>query len=577
MLKILRRFFDFCGGENRRKFYLSIFFGVLMALFEALKIPAIVLMLDAVIRGNVTVAVIWQCLGICLVSIIGGFIVKYFNTIIQCEAGYGTAAEKRVEIAEHLRYLPMGYFNNNSIGYITSVTTNAMENLGDVATRVVMLTTQGVLTTLIIAVMLLFYDWRIGLVVLAGLLLFFLANSRMQRKSEKVSPRKIAADSGLVEKLLEYIQGIMEVRAYNMTSAQSRKLDAAISENEDCNFTLEKTFIPYMCAQNFVTKMTGVAMTLLSIWFYLEGTMDLIVCISMMICSFIVYSSLDSAGNYSALLRTVDVSVDKAREILDLQPMDTEGRDLKPKDHDIDVEDIAFSYDKRRVIDGITVHIPERTTTAIVGPSGGGKTTLCHLISRFWDVDQGQVRLGGVDVRDYSMDSLMQNFSFVFQNVYLFQDTVANNIRFGQEEAPMEKVVEAAKKACCHDFIMALPEGYDTVIGEGGASLSGGEKQRLSVARAMMKDAPVIILDEATANVDPENEKELVEAIEALTKEKTILMIAHRLKTVRHADQILVVDKGKLVQRGRHEELMQEEGIYRRFVNARETAAGWKL
>lgn len=577
MLKILRRFFDFCGGENRRKFYLSIFFGVLMALFEALKIPAIVLMLDAVIRGNVTVAVIWQCLGICLVSIIGGFIVKYFNTIIQCEAGYGTAAGKRIEIAEHLRYLPMGYFNNNSMGYITSVTTNTMENLGDVATRVVMLTTQGVLTTLIIAVMLLFYDWRIGLVVLAGLLLFFLANSRMQRKSEKVSPRKIAADSGLVEKLLEYIQGIMEVRAYNMTSAQSRKLDAAISENEDCNFTLEKTFIPYMCAQNFVTKMTGVAMTLLSIWFYLEGTMDLIVCISMMICSFIVYSSLDSAGNYSALLRTVDVSVDKAREILDLQPMDTEGRDLKPKDHDIDVEDIAFSYDKRRVIDGITVHIPERTTTAIVGPSGGGKTTLCHLISRFWDVDQGQVRLGGVDVRDYSMDSLMQNFSFVFQNVYLFQDTVANNIRFGQEEAPMEKVVEAAKKACCHDFIMALPEGYDTVIGEGGASLSGGEKQRLSVARAMMKDAPVIILDEATANVDPENEKELVEAIEALTKEKTILMIAHRLKTVRHADQILVVDKGKLVQRGRHEELMQEEGIYRRFVNARETAAGWKL
>lgn len=577
MLKILRKFFDFCGGENRRKFYLSIFFGVLMALFEALKIPAIVLMLDAVIRGNVTVAVIWQCLGICLVSIIGGFIVKYFNTIIQCEAGYGTAAGKRIEIAEHLRYLPMGYFNNNSMGYITSVTTNTMENLGDVATRVVMLTTQGVLITLIIAVMLLFYDWRIGLVVLAGLLLFFLANSRMQRKSEKVSPRKIAADSGLVEKLLEYIQGIMEVRAYNMTSAQSRKLDAAISENEDCNFTLEKTFIPYMCAQNFVTKMTGVAMTLLSIWFYLEGTMNLIVCISMMICSFIVYSSLDSAGNYSALLRTVDVSVDKAREILDLQPMDTEGRDLKPKDHDIDVEDIAFSYDKRRVIDGITVHIPERTTTAIVGPSGGGKTTLCHLISRFWDVDQGQVRLGGVDVRDYSMDSLMQNFSFVFQNVYLFQDTVANNIRFGQEEAPMEKVVEAAKKACCHDFIMALPEGYDTVIGEGGASLSGGEKQRLSVARAMMKDAPVIILDEATANVDPENEKELVEAIEALTKEKTILMIAHRLKTVRHADQILVVDKGKLVQRGRHEELMQEEGIYRRFVNARETAAGWKL
>ncbi len=535
MLKILNKFFHFCGGKNQKKFYLSILLGVFMALFEALKIPAIVLMLDAVIKGRVTTAVIWQCFGICLMSVIGGFIVKYFNTMLQCEVGYDTAAGKRIQIAEHLRYLPMGYFNNNSMGYITSVTTNTMESLGDVATRVVMLTTQGVLTTLLIAVMLLFYDWRIGLTVLAGLLLFFLVNSRMQKKSETISPRKIAADSSLVEKLLDYIQGILEVRSYHLTSSQSRKLNAAIDENEDCNFALEKTFIPYMCLQNFVTRMTGVAMTLLSIWFYLQGSMDLIVCISMMICSFIVYSSLESAGNYSALLRTVDVSVDKASEILELPPMDIEGTDLEPENYDIDVQDIVFSYDKRRIIDGITVHIPERTTTAIVGPSGGGKTTLCHLISRFWDVDAGCVKLGGTDVKEYSMDSLMKNFSFVFQNVYLFQDTVANNIRFGREDAPMEQVIDAAKKACCHDFIMALPDGYDTLIGEGGASLSGGEKQRISIARAMMKDSPVIILDEATANVDPENEKDLVDAIEALTREKTILMIAHRLKTVRSA------------------------------------------
>ena len=577
MLKILNKFFHFCGGKNQKKFYLSILLGVFMALFEALKIPATVLMLDAVIKGRVTTAVIWQCFGICLMSVIGGFIVKYFNTMLQCEAGYDTAAGKRIQIAEHLRYLPMGYFNNNSMGYITSVTTNTMESLGDVATRVVMLTTQGVLTTLLIAVMLLFYDWRIGLTVLAGLLLFFLVNSRMQKKSETISPRKIAADSSLVEKLLDYIQGILEVRSYHLTSSQSRKLNAAIDENEDCNFALEKTFIPYMCLQNFVTRMTGVAMTLLSIWFYLQGSMDLIVCITMMICSFIVYSSLESAGNYSALLRTVDVSVDKASEILELPPMDIEGTDLEPENYDIDVQDIVFSYDKRRIIDGITVHIPERTTTAIVGPSGGGKTTLCHLISRFWDVDAGCVKLGGTDVKEYSMDSLMKNFSFVFQNVYLFQDTVANNIRFGRKDAPMEQVIDAAKKACCHDFIMALPDGYDTLIGEGGASLSGGEKQRISIARAMMKDSPVIILDEATANVDPENEKDLVDAIEALTREKTILMIAHRLKTVRSADQILVVDHGRIVQQGCHDSLMKEDGIYKRFVEARKLAAGWKL
>lgn len=577
MLKILLKFFDFCGGKNKRKFYHSIVFGIFMALFEALKIPAIVLMLDAVIDGRVTPAVTWQCLGICLVSVIGGSVVRYFNTIIQCEAGYDTTAGKRIEIAEHLRYLPMGYFNKNSMGYITSVTTNTMESLGDVATRVVMLTTQGVLTTLIVDIMLLFYDYRIGLVVLAGLLLFFLVNSRMQKKSERISPKKIAADSTLVEQLLEYIQGIMEVRSYNLSGAQSRKLNVAIDENVDTNFLLEKTFIPYMGLQSLVTKITGVAMCLLSLWFYLQGTMELMVCIAMMICSFIVYSSLDSAGNYSALLRTVDVSVDKAQEILDLEQMDISGKDLVPADYSIDVDDIDFSYDKRKIIDGITLHIPERTTTAIVGPSGGGKTTLCHLIARFWDVDGGQVRLGGSDVREYSMDSLMRNFSFVFQDVYLFQDTVANNIRFGQEDAPMEKVIEAAQKACCHDFIMALPDGYNTVIGEGGASLSGGEKQRLSIARAIMKDSPVIILDEATANIDPENEKDLVTAIEALTREKTIIMIAHRLKTVRNADQIIVVDQGRIVQQGRHDDLMSQEGIYRRFVNARETAAGWKL
>ncbi len=220
--------------------------------------------------------------------------------------------------------------------------------------------------------------------------------------------------------------------------------------------------------------------------------------------------------------------------------------------------------------------IPERTTTAIVGPSGSGKTTLCHLLSRFWDVDGGRVTLGGHDVREYDMDSLMRNFSFVFQSVYLFHDTIANNIRFGQPDAPIEKV-EAAKKARCYDFIMALPQGFDTVIGEGGATLSGGERQRISIARAMLKDAPIIILDEATANVDPENEKELMEAIAELTQEKTVIMIAHRLKTVRHADQILVVDKGQIVQRGTHDELMEQDGIYRRFISGREQAVGWKI
>ena len=276
-------------------------------------------------------------------------------------------------------------------------------------------------------------------------------------------------------------------------------------------------------------------------------------------------------------MRSVEHAVMKAQKILDIPQMDIGGKDIVPENHDIILENVEFSYESKKIINNVSIHIPQKTTTAIVGPSGGGKTTLCHLISRFWDVDSGRILFGGTDVKDYSMDSLMKNFSFVFQNVYLFSDTIANNIRFGQPDMPMEKVIEAAKKACCHEFIMNLPEGYETVIGEGGASLSGGEKQRISIARAILKDAPVIILDEATANVDPENEKDLVSAIEALTKEKTILMIAHRLKTVRHANNILVVDKGQIVQQGTHEQLMEQEGIYRNFVQSRENAIGWKV
>lgn len=576
MLKILQKFFDFCG-ENKEKFYRSLVDGVVLAFMEALKIPAIMLMMQGAIHGNITGKLILECFGILVFSIIVGSVAKYRSTILQCEAGYGTAAGKRIEIAEHLRYLPMGYFNQNSLGYITSVTTNTMENLADVATRVVMLTTQGVLTTCLIAVMVFIYDWRIGVVLLVGMILFFVVNSGVQKKSQRLSPKKLKSDTSLVEKVIEYVQGISEVKGYNLTGKMAKKLNRAIDENTDINIELELAFIPYMTVQNGIIKMTGIVMTLLSVYFYLQGSMDLITCIGMTICSFMVFTSLEQAGNYSTLLRTVDVSVDKAKAVLDLPAMDIDGREITPKNFDVDLSGVDFSYEKKKIIDNISVHIPEKTTTAIVGPSGGGKTTLCHLIARFWDVDRGTVTLGGQDVREYSMDSLMKNFSFVFQNVYLFQDSIANNIRFGQETAPMEKVIEAAKKACCHEFIMELPDGYDTVIGEGGASLSGGEKQRISIARAIMKDSPIIILDEATANVDPENEKELVDAIDALTREKTIFMIAHRLKTVRNADQILVVDKGRIVQQGRHEELMEQDGIYRRFVEARELAASWKL
>ncbi len=577
MLEILKKFFHFCDARERRAFYRSIALGVAAALFSALKIPAIGVMLQAILTGGVTAKTSLPSLAIMLVSVVGASLLKYRATALQTDAGYCTTANKRVQIAEHLRYLPMGYFNENSLGTITSVTTNTMDNLSGVSTRVVMLVTEGIFSTTVMTLAVFLFDWRVGLLIVASLLIYGLVNHALQRRSEKTTSRKLAGDTAVVERVLEFIRGIAEVSSYSLAGKYNRRLESAIDENTAANIDMELKLLPLMLTQNAVAKLIDVGVVVLSLILYTGSSMELLSCVMLCICSFLLTEGLEQAGTQSSLLRVVDSCVNQATDILKLPAMDISGAELSPDHHDLHAENICFSYGEKPIISGITLDIPERTTTAIVGLSGGGKTTLCHLLSRFWDVDGGRVTLGGHDVRAYDMDSLMRNFSFVFQNVYLFHDTIANNIRFGQPDAPMEQVAAAAKKARCYDFIMRLPQGYDTVIGEAGGTLSGGERQRLSIARAMMKDAPIIILDEATANVDPENEKELMEAIAELTQAKTVIMIAHRLKTVRRADQILVVDKGRIVQRGTHEELMTQDGIYRRFISGREKAVGWKL
>ncbi len=577
MFEVLAKFFRFCGKENGNKFKLSMVIGLVEAIAVAMKIPAIMYILIGLMSGEPMKKYICGALIIMVAAIVVAVLCRIFSTMLQTIGGYSAAAFARVRIAEHLRYLPMGYFNSNSIGEISSVATNTMEALGDVATRVVMQTTQGILETSMIVLMILCFDWRIGLISAAGVFIFFLVNSRMQKAGKDISEDKVERDIELVSQIMEYIQGIAEVKTYNLLGTQAKKLNDANDACANVNTKMELTFIPYHFFQTAITKITGAVIVACSAYFYISGTMSVVYAIGMTISAFMLYASLESAGSFSSLLHTVSVCVDKAEAILALDTMDLDGKDIEPENHDIELKHVSFSYDKRKIIDDVSLSIPAKTTTAIVGPSGGGKSTLCNLIARFWDVDSGEITLGGVNVKDYSMDSLMENFAFVFQSVYLFADTIENNIKFGRQDASHEEVVEAAKKACCHEFIMKLPDGYNTVIGEGGASLSGGEKQRISIARAIMKDAPIIILDEATANVDPENEKELVDAVEALTKEKTIIMIAHRLKTVRHADQIAVVDKGRIVQLGTHEQLMDEEGIYKRFIDARTQAVSWKL
>ncbi|WP_270207367.1 ABC transporter ATP-binding protein [Streptococcus anginosus] len=577
MLSTLKKFFDFCTEEDRKKFYTSVCLGVLKAFIIAFRIPAIGLVVMAIINNDVSMQTVWLSLGMMLLSVILNILISLKITMLQTEAGYHTCTHKRIEIAEHMRYLPMGYFNQNSLGQITSVTTNTLESLADVATRVVMMTLEGFLTAGTITVFVFIYDWRIGLILLAGLILFLLPNGLMRWQAGNVSEAKQQADTDLVAVVLEYSQGIAEVKNYNIVQSSAKKLSHAIENKRHLDTKLTWVTSPYIALQGMITKLTGTIMGLFSIYFYLQGSMSLLICIMMLISAFMIYESLDGVGSFSSLLRIVDLSVDMVNKVLSIKPMDISGKDLQPKTSNIKLDHVSFSYESKKIIDDVSLDIPEKTTAALVGPSGSGKTTLCNLIARFWDIENGSISLDGHDVKEYSYDSLIRNFSFVFQTVYLFEDTIENNIKFGNPDASHEEVVAAAKKAACHDFILSLTEGYQTKIGEGGASLSGGERQRISIARAIIKDAPIIILDEATANVDPENEEALMQAIHSLTKDKTIIMIAHRLKTVEHADQIIVLNQGRIVEQGKHQELLAKRGLYSRFIQERRSAASWRI
>ena len=576
MFDAYKRFFHF-AGEQKSTWYKGMAFELLRSIFEALQFVSLLVVLRALVEQNMTETTPWVAFGIMAVSVAGAALCWYLAHNSEGHANYRMCAEKRIHIGERMKYMPMGYFNAQSLGSLTAAATSTMEDLESMSFAVIARTVVGMIRTTIFSLAILCFDWRIGLVFLLGMLLFLWVNSLLLKKSRELSPGRLAAQTRLVDAVLEYIQGMSVVRAFHGDKAANQTLNRTIEETEQQNFKLERKRIPYNVLEQIVLRVTAVAAILLSIWLFLQGSMTLFTCLMVVVSAFLVYSELESAGEMFFMLPMIDASIDRVEEIDRAPRMDEGGSVQAPKHCGISFEHVDFSYGERKIIRDVSFTIPEGTTTAIVGPSGSGKTTLCNLIARFWDVDGGRVTIGGRDVREYTLESLMEQVSMVFQRVYLFADTVENNIKFGCPGAAHEQVVEAAKKACCHDFISALPDGYNTVIGEGGATLSGGEKQRISIARCLLKDAPIVIFDEATANVDPENEDQLQRAMEALTREKTVLMIAHRLKTVRGADQILVVDQGRIVQKGTHDELIQQAGIYRDFVSERTESSRWTL
>lgn len=576
MLNVFKKIWSF-SKEEQANIKKSILAGFFHAVFNALEFGAIYYMLVNIFSKTLDYKSIFVCLGILVISLVGKIMTQKISQMAQTHAGYFMAAHKRIVIGEKIKRVPMGFFSSFSLGRLTTIATSSLSQAEMWVPMLLVLVLGGVLNTLVFVLGTLIFNVKVGLVAAAGVIVFFIVTSMMEKKSLANADKMTETQTRLTKEVLATLQGMQVIKSYNLGGENNRALRKSIKDTSRILLDLEKSVAPYTVIQRIVMGITTVAMVYVSLNLNLSGELPLAETILMIMASFIIFEGLIGAGSNMAILRACENAIDSVG-FIDSMPDMKEGSITEPmKNHKIVFKDVSFSYDDRPILKNVSAEIKENTMTAIVGPSGSGKTTFCNLIARFWDVNSGEILIGGNNIKDYKIENLMNSISMVFQDVYLFEDTIENNIKFGKQNASHEEVVQAAKKARCHEFIEVLPEGYNTLIGEGGASLSGGEKQRISIARAMLKDADIIIFDEATANIDPENEDKLKEAIESLTKNKTVIMIAHRLKTIRNADQILVLKDGEIVERGSHEELIKNNGLYSDLINAKAKAESWKL
>ena len=549
MFSIIKRILRL-SGKYRPRVIAGLIFNALKSCCAAFVFFAVLLVMLNI--EHLTETVILQAFGIVALSVLGRFLFQYLSDVLMSASGYEIFREKRLEIGNQLKRAPMGYFTENNLGTVQTVLTTTISDLG-------------------------IFCWQIGFLALTGILAGILVLGQIKKRAGAHTEDMQNAQELLVGSALEYIKGISVLRIFGKGKEGKGKVDQAFENKCRSDIAVTISTAGIMKLYEAVFKITSCLLFLLSALLYLWGVITLPYCLLFIICAFLMFMELELMNDGAFLSKMLATQLDRLDFISDIPVLDGDGKDIVLKSYEIELKDVIFAYDSRPVLDGITLKIPQNSTCAIVGPSGSGKTTLCKMIARFWDVHSGRVKIGGHDVKEFTCDRLLSYVSMVFQKVYLFNDTIENNIKFGKPNATHAEVVEAAKRARCHDFIEALPQGYETMIGEAGSTLSGGEKQRISIARAILKDAPIVILDEATSSVDPENEKALLDAIFELTKNKTLISIAHRLSTVRTADQIIVIDQGHIVQKGTHKELAEKEGIYRTFLKCREKSISWKL
>lgn len=581
MFKTVKRIIDWCGeckGRLYAGFVMTFFSHIFAAMPLALAAYTVGLLIDAQAgRPAFDTAWIWKCIVIQVILVSFRFLFDYFRARLQEPIGYQLTARDRLAIGDALKRVSLGYFQSVSTGNILNSITTGLSTLEGMGIRMIDNFVGGYLNFLVIFLALAVCSPVTALIALGAAAVSFGCMLIISHYSRVNAPVEAEANREMTGAVLEYARGLAVVKSFGKSGAAMQSVTDAVKKSKRIHLKIEWGYLPGNALHLLALKCGSVGLALAAALECLRGQTTFSMALVFIFFSFSIFASLEPISDSAHTLGVIDDAMDQLDALRGENLIDADGKDIRLSHYDITFDHVDFGYDSRQVLQDVSFSIPEKTSTAIVGPSGSGKTTICSLLARFYDPQRGAIRVGGHDLREFTCDSLLCNISMVFQNVYLFHDTIRANILFGKPDATEEEMIKAAKKARCHDFIMALPDGYDTVVGEGGGTLSGGEKQRISIARAILKNAPIIILDEATASVDPENEHLIQQAISELTRGKTIITIAHRLATIQNADQILVVADGRIAEHGTHAELVQQDGLYRRFTAIREQAEGWRI